>query len=158
MTTIENFLTLVVSVLSAPGAPTALSETVVAPSESHGPRVNLTWSRPQKENGIIRSYNLLYSHTGEPSHIHTETFGPNTFSYSVDVLGGMTYQFYVRAVTTKPGTNASLAVVIPEYGECLFAFAFVKGKVTTQLYNQIIQCSSPVQHFTLIMILMIESV
>ena len=100
----------------------------------------------------------MYSNNKDQECVYTQTFGSSIFSWSVDVLGGMTFQFYVRAVTTKPGTNASLAVVIPEHGECLFAFAFVKGKVTTQLYNQIIQCSSPVQHFTLIMILMIESV
>jgi len=111
------FLTLVLSVSSAPGAPTALSHTVIAPSESHGPRVNLTWSRPQQENGIIRSYNLLYSHNGDQESMHAQIFGPDAFSYSVDVLGGLTYQFYVRAVTIKPGTNASLAVAIPEYGK-----------------------------------------
>ena len=128
------FLTLVLSVSSAPGAPTALSHTVIAPSESHGPRVNFTWSRPQQENGIIRSYNLLYNHTGDPSHIYRETFGPNTFSYSVDVLGGVTYQFYVRAVTIKPGTNASLAVAISEYGKPFpFLIIFlINGKVITQ--------------------------
>ena len=40
----------------------------------------------------------------------------NSLSYSVDVLGGLTYQFYVRAVTVKPGENASLTIDVPEYG------------------------------------------
>ena len=104
------------SVLSARGAPTNLSHTVIAPSESHGPRVNLTWSRPQQENGIIRGYNLMYSNNKDQERVYTQTFGPSIFSWSVDVLGGLTYQFYVRAVTVKPGENASLYVVIPEYG------------------------------------------
>ena len=116
MTTTKPYVTLVVSVSSAPGAPTALSHTVIAPSESQGPRVNLTWNRPQQENGIIRNYNLFYGRNEDQESVHTEILGPSTFSYTVDVLGGVTYQFYVRAVTIKPGTNASFTVVIPEYG------------------------------------------
>ena len=111
-----SFVTLVVFVSPAPGAPENFSHSVIAPSESHRPRVNLTWSRPQQENGIIRGYNLIYSNNKDQESVNTETFGPNTFSYTGDVLGGMTYQFYVRAVTIKPGENASLHVVIPEYG------------------------------------------
>ena len=103
------------SVSSAAGAPTALSHTVIAPSESRCPRVNFTWSRPHQESGIIRNYSLFYSHTEDQESVHAQTFGPNTFSYIVDVLGGETCQFYVRAVTINPGTNASLAVAIPEY-------------------------------------------
>ena len=111
-----SFMTLVVFVSSAPGAPANFSHSVIAPSESHRPRVNLTWSRPQQENGIIIGYNLIYSNNEDQERVHTQTFRPNTFSCSVDVLGGVTYQFYVRAVTIKPGDNASLHVVIPEYG------------------------------------------
>ena len=59
----------------------------------------------------------MYSNNEYPeSAVHTEIIGPSTFSYFVDVLGGVTYQFYVRAVTIKPGENASLHVVIPEDG------------------------------------------
>jgi len=59
----------------------------------------------------------MYSNNEYPeSAVYTEIIGPSTFSYLVDVLGGVTYQFYVRAVTIKPGENASLHVVIPEYG------------------------------------------
>ena len=47
------FLTLIVFVSSAPGAPANFSHTVIAPSELHGPRVYLVWSRPQQENGIF---------------------------------------------------------------------------------------------------------
>ena len=49
-----------------------------------------------------------------------ETFEKDTLSYSVDVLGGLTYEFSVRAVTIKPGENATLAVDIPEYGRFSF--------------------------------------
>ena len=119
-----SFVTLVVFVSSAPGAPANFSDTVIAASKSQGPRVNLTWNRPQQENGIIRSYNLVYSNNEDQERVHTQTFGSNTFTYSVDVLGGLTYQFYVRAVTNKPGTNATLTVAIPEYGKGMF-FVFV---------------------------------
>ena len=39
-------------------------------------------------------------------------------SYTVDVLGGATYQFHVRAATIKPGPNATLSVTINDYGRC----------------------------------------
>ena len=103
-------------VSSAPGAPANFSDTVLAPSKSQGPRVNLTWSRPQQENGIVRGYKLLYNNNKDQERVYTQAFGPSIFSWSVDVLGGLTYQFYVIAVTVKPGENASLHVVIPEYG------------------------------------------
>ena len=121
----KTFVILVLSVLSAPGVPTAFTHSVI------GPMVNLTWSRPQQENGIIRSYNRFYSHNEDKESVHTQTFGPNTFSYSVDVLGGVTYRFYVRAVTIKPGTNASLTVAIPEYCKPSYFF-LINGKVITQ--------------------------
>jgi len=125
-----SVVTLIVFVSSAPGPPANFSHSVIAPSESHGPRINLKWSRPQQENGLIRGYNLLYSNNEDTLRVQTETFGPNTFSYSVDVLGGVTYQFYVRAVTIRPGTNTSFAVDIPEYGKrvifvCLFFYLFL---------------------------------
>ena len=49
--------------------------------------------------------------------VTTETFGPDTFSYVVDVLGGVNYQFFVRAVTIKPGINTSISVNTREYGK-----------------------------------------
>ena len=58
----------------------------------------------------------MYSNSKDQERVCTQTFGPSIFSWSVDVFGGLTYQFYVRAVTVKPGENASLHVVIPEYG------------------------------------------
>ena len=106
----------------APDAPATFSHTNVVPDTSHGPKVNLTWSKPIKTNGIIRSYTLFYGHERDQRE---ETFGKDTFSYSVDVLGGLTYQFHVRAVTIKPGKNASLAVNVPEYGRFSFFFFFL---------------------------------
>ncbi|KAL9950698.1 hypothetical protein ACROYT_G043239 [Oculina patagonica] len=95
----------------APSAP-FLNHTHIIPSKSHGPRINLTWSEPAEANGKIRSFAVFYSNEGE---VRKETFGRDSFSYSVDVLGGVTYQFHVQAVTIKPGPNASLTVTIPEY-------------------------------------------
>ncbi|KAL9950697.1 hypothetical protein ACROYT_G043237 [Oculina patagonica] len=94
-----------------PSAP-LLSHTNILPSKSHGPRINLTWSKPTEANGIIRNFTVFYSHEGVTQK---ETFGSDTLSYIVDVLGGVTYQFHVRAVTIKPGPNASLTVTIPAY-------------------------------------------
>ena len=109
-------------VLLAPRAPN-LNYTHIIPSNSHGPRINLTWSRPAESNGIIRNYNVFYSHEGDTQK---KTFGRDVLSYSVDVLGGVTYQFHVRAVTIKPGPNASLTVSTPEYGKFNLKFYNMK--------------------------------
>ena len=99
--------------LSAPGTPVALSHNDIPPSKSHGPRINLTWSRPAEANGIIRSYTVFYTHNGDEKK---ESLGKDVFSYLADVFGGITYHFHVRAVTIKPGENASLTVKTKEYG------------------------------------------
>ena len=104
----------------APDAPAALSHTNIAPGKSHGPKVNLIWSEPIKANGNIRNYTLFY---GNEKDTWKKTFGKDTLSYSVDVLGGLTYEFSVRAVTIKPGENVTLTVNIPEYGRFCFLFS-----------------------------------
>ena len=108
---------LVLFVLSAPTAPAFLNHAEIAPSEQHGPRVRLNWSRPDFENGKIRNYTLFYSHSEDKQSVHTNSFGQDTFSYVVGVLGGVNYQFSIRAVTIKPGTNASISVNTREYGK-----------------------------------------
>ena len=108
---------LVLFVLSAPSPPAFLNHTEIAPSEQHGPRVRLNWSRPDLENGKIRNYTLFYSHSEDKQSVHTNSFGRDTFSYVVDVSGGVNYQFSVRAVTIKPGTNKSIYVNTHEYGK-----------------------------------------
>ena len=81
--------------------------------KSHGPRINLTWTIPAKPNGVIRNYTVFYSYSGNSQK---EISGIDALSYSVDVMGGVTYQFHVRAVTIKPGPNATLTVNVSEYG------------------------------------------
>ena len=88
------------------------------PDKQVGPKIELTWHKPAEENGIIRSYTVFYSHNEDPHNTDTETLGGNMLSYTVDVLGGATYQFHVRAATIKPGPNATLSVTINDYGRC----------------------------------------
>ena len=92
------------------------------PDKSHGPRINLTWRIPAEPNGVIRNYTVFYSHDGNTQKVIS---GLNALTYSVKVLGGVTYQFHVRAVTIKPGPNASLAVKVPEYSEFSFHFKHI---------------------------------
>ena len=107
------------SILPAPDAPTSLSYTDLSPSKSHGPRITLTWSKPQEPNGVIRSYTLFYSHDGvAPREI--SGIGKDALTHTVDVLGGVTYQFNVRAVTIKPGKNATKTLTTKEYGKFTF--------------------------------------
>ena len=106
----------------APSAPQFLNHTLLAPNKLHGPSVNLTWSRPEEANGIIRSYTVFYS---QSKSSHEMSFGSETQSHSLDVLGEVTYQFHVRAVTIKPGPNATLTVHIPVYGTFSFRLFIV---------------------------------
>ena len=110
-------------VSSVPSAPVSLGYTHITPSRSHGPRINLAWSKPAGPNGIIRSFTLSYNHS---RNTQKEISGIDALSYTVHVLGGIQYQFRVRAVTTctKPGSNALLTVDIPEYSKFSFLFWF----------------------------------
>ena len=113
--TVKLITGLKLSLLSpAPDVPATLNHTTIAPDMSHGPKVYLTWSEPLIANGIIRNYTLFYGHEKDT---RKETFGKDTLSYTVDVLAGVQYHFHVRAVTIKPGENATLTVDIPEYGK-----------------------------------------
>ena len=105
----------IIFVLLAPSAPTPLSYVGVPPSSSHGPRIILSWSKPTEPNGVIRSYNLFYRHDGG-APVKISGIDKNAFSHTVDVLGGVTYQFHVRAVTIKPGPNETITVTTKEYG------------------------------------------
>ena len=80
--------------------------------------ITLSWTAPSQPNGVIRNYTVFYHHSEDPLNTHNETFGPDVFSYTVDVLGGVTYWFDVRAEIIKPGENASLIVNISEYRKC----------------------------------------
>ena len=106
-------------ILPAPSAPLSLSSVDMPPSKSHGPRITLTWSEPAEPNGVIRSYTLFYSHDGvAPKEI--SGIGRDSLNHTVDVLVGVTYQFNVRAVTIKPGPNATKTVTTKEYGKLYF--------------------------------------
>ena len=86
------------------------------PSKSHGPRITLIWSEPAEPNGVIRSYTLFYSHNGgAPRKI--SGIDKDAFSHTVNVLGGVTYQFSVRAVTIKPGPYETINVTTKAYGK-----------------------------------------
>ncbi|PFX14396.1 Receptor-type tyrosine-protein phosphatase delta [Stylophora pistillata] len=99
----------------APGPPPSFNHTLKTPTESQGPMITLSWTSPSLSNGIIRSYTVFYRHSEDPHNVHHQRFGPDVFSHTVDVLGGITYWFEVRAETLHPGKNASLTVDVPEY-------------------------------------------
>ena len=72
---------------------------------------------------------MFYSHDEDPHNINTETLGGKMLSYTVDVLGGATYQFHVRAATIKPAPNATLSVAINDYGRCKLKNIMIKRPV-----------------------------
>ena len=114
-----------------------MSYTDLSPSKSHGPRITLTWSEPAERNGVIKSYTLFYSHDGvAPREI--SGIGKSALSHTVDVLGGVTYQFNVRAVTIKPGKNATKTVTTKEYGKL---YLHIFERTSFQFYHtKIIFC------------------
>ena len=87
------------------------------PDVSNGPRIKLTWQKPAEPNGVIRSYTVSFMHSGQTQK---EISGIGALSYTVEVLGGVLYQFSVGAVTIKPGPKASSIVKVPEYSEFSF--------------------------------------
>jgi len=106
----------------APGSPTSFKIIVQDPDRLHGPRIKLTWQIPAEPNGLIRSYTVFYTYDRNTKR---ETFGKDVLSYTVDVLGGLTYEFNVRAVTIKPGENATSAVNVPEYSKSSLHFKYI---------------------------------
>jgi len=106
----------------APGSPTSFKTIIQKPDKIHGPRIKLTWQIPAEPNGLIRSYTVFYTYNGNTKR---ETFGKDVLSYTVDVLGGLTYEFNVRAVTIKPGENATSAVNVSEYSKSSLHFKYI---------------------------------
>lgn len=94
----------------------SLSSVDVPPSNLHGPRITLTWSKPANPNGFIRGYTLFYSHGGGAPKIVTG-IDKDALNYTVDVQGGVIYQFQLRAVTIKPGPNGTITLATKEYGK-----------------------------------------
>ncbi|CAH3116195.1 unnamed protein product [Pocillopora meandrina] len=118
----------------APDAPTFLSYSDLSPNKSHGPRIILNWSKPQEPNGVIRSYTLFYSHDGvAPKEI--SGIEKDTLTHTVDVLGGVTYQFNVRAVTIKPGKNATKTVTAKEYAPSVGPDSVSTSQVNKTTFN-----------------------
>ena len=109
----------IIFILPAPSAPVSLSSVDVSPRNSHGPRITLTWIEPAEPNGVIRSYTLFYSHNGGTAR-EISGIDKDAFSHTVDVLGGVNYQFNVTAVTIKPGPYETITVTTRTYGKLNF--------------------------------------
>ena len=112
-------ITLSLFIFPAPSVPLSLSSVDVSPTNSHGPRITLTWSEPAEPNGVIRSYTLFYSRNGvAPKEI--SRIDKDALNHTVDVFGGVTYQLNVTAVTIKPGPYETITVTARTYGKLNF--------------------------------------
>ena len=91
------------------------------PSESTMPRMTVQWQQPAEQNGIIRKYRLVFTYTidGIQTTITSET-NNQTFSYSLDVFGGIQYSVEIWAETIKPGPRLTRTKQVPEYSKYLF--------------------------------------
>ena len=74
---------------------------------------------------------MFYSHSGGS---RKKSFGGETLSYTVDVLGGISYKFHVRAVTIKPGPNKTLTLTTKEYGKLIIRQKFKYFRVGTGVF------------------------
>ena len=91
------------------------------PSESTMPRMTVQWQQPAEQNGIIRKYLLLFTYTidGIQTTITSET-NNQTFSYSLDVFGGIQYSVGIWAETNKPGPTLTGTKQVLEYSKYRF--------------------------------------
>ena len=90
------------------------------PSEIAMPRMTVQWQPPAENNGIIRKYELVFTYDfdGRQTTITSET-NNQTFSYSLDVFGGIQYSVEIWAETIKPGPTLTGAKQVPEYSKYL---------------------------------------
>ena len=98
--------------------------TLQVPSEMAMPRMTVHWQPPAEQNGFIRKYRLVLTHTfdGRQTTIASET-NNQTFSYSLDVFGGIQYSVEIWAETVKPGPSLTGTKQVPEYSKyLLFSF------------------------------------
>ena len=127
-------------VLPAPSAPRFLSSVDVPPSNLHGPRITLSWCKPAEPNGVLRGYTLFYSHGGVVTR-EISGIDKDALNHTVDVLGGVTYQFHVRAVTIRPGPNGTITVTTSEYSG-FFTFTVMSIAVHLNTFVSITICCS----------------
>ena len=84
------------------------------------PRMTVQWQPPAEQNGMIRKYSLLFTYTtdGRQTTITSEA-NNETFSYSLDVFGGIEYSVEIWAETIKRGSTLTGAKQVPEYSKYL---------------------------------------
>ena len=104
----------------APSKPLNLSFTLQKPSEIAMPRMTVHWQQPADQNGIIRKYKLVLTHTfdGRQTTITSEA-NNQTFSHSLDVFGGIQYSVEIWAETVRLGPTLTGTKEVPEYSKYL---------------------------------------
>ena len=80
--------------------------------------MNVTWSSPVEENGVITKYTLTYRHNfGGVTNSTEVSTNSQTFEYNFDVLGGVKYTVSVYAETIKPGPKEEQVESVPVYSK-----------------------------------------
>jgi len=80
--------------------------------------MKVTWGPPSEENGIITKYTLTYSYNfGRVTNSTRVSTNSQTFEYTFDVLGGITYNVSVYAETIKPGPKEEQLELVPVYSK-----------------------------------------
>ena len=82
--------------------------------------MTVQWQPPAENNGIIRKYELVFTYDfdGRQTTITSET-NNQTFSYSLDVFGGIQYSVEIWAETVKAGPTLTGTKQVPEYSKYL---------------------------------------
>jgi len=94
--------------------------------------MNVTWSSPVEENGVITKYTLTYRHNfGGVTNSTEVSTNSQTFEYNFDVLGGVKYTVSVYAETIKPGPKEEQVESVPVYKPSTAPF-----EIASQSYNE----------------------
>lgn len=87
--------------------------------------MKVTWGVPAEQNGIITKYTLTYCYNfGGVTNSTKVSTNSQTFEYTFDVLGGITYNVSVYAETIKPGRKEEQVQLVPVYSKWKFIAAF----------------------------------
>lgn len=79
----------------------------------------ISWKKPTTPNGLIRHYSVYYRLLPTGTFLKLITVEANVTNSTLNVVGGLSYQFGVCATTVKEGPKATKNETIRDYGKSL---------------------------------------
>ena len=105
-------------------------------SDPSVPRLTLYWSPPSAPNGVITKYTLYHHYLPDGNVTIVTIMDPNTRNSTVQVIGGLTYNFSLSATTVEEGPKWSQLISTPEYSRFTFSMIYKSFEIlkTTKLF------------------------